>query len=212
MASDVRLLENDVVAVDGVLSCSGPDIVLDNGARRGTHEGSRRALVHDPNDGLTLNWDGDYPGGVTIRSGVVVDGVMLCSGPDIVLDNGSRRKVSGGRRRALVHDFNDGLTLNWNEDYPGGVTVLGKVQCPNELRVNMVVVKALNEPGLGSGDVRIHLMVDAPGVGIEVPNPFGGPPIHVPHKVETEVSVGTSILELRAQVAALEARIRALGG
>ena len=30
---------------------------------------------------------------------------------DVVIDNPGRRRASGGNRRAFVHDFNDGLTL-----------------------------------------------------------------------------------------------------
>lgn len=44
---------------------------------------------------------------------------------DLVVDAAERRKQQGGYRRALVHDFNDGLTINWDNDYPGGVTVNG---------------------------------------------------------------------------------------
>lgn len=50
---------------------------------------------------------------------------------DIELDNAGRRKNASGRRRAFVHDFNDGLTLNWANDYPGGVTINGEVKMPN---------------------------------------------------------------------------------
>jgi hypothetical protein len=50
---------------------------------------------------------------------------------DIELDNAGRRKNSRGKRRAFVHDFQDGLTLNWNRDYPGGVTLNGDVKMPH---------------------------------------------------------------------------------
>jgi hypothetical protein len=50
-----------------------------------------------------------------------------CASMDFILDNPQRNKGMGGPlRRALVHDFNDGLTLNWAGDYPGGVTIFGK--------------------------------------------------------------------------------------
>ena len=44
---------------------------------------------------------------------------------DLVVDAAERRKAASGQRRALVHDFNDGLTVNWADDYPGGVTING---------------------------------------------------------------------------------------
>jgi hypothetical protein len=45
------------------------DLMLDSSARRagGDQRGYRRALVHDSGDGLTINWDNDYPGGVTLH-------------------------------------------------------------------------------------------------------------------------------------------------
>jgi hypothetical protein len=47
-------------------------------------------------------------------------------GHDFLLDSPSRRKPNGPRfRRALVHDQNDGLTFNFGNDYPGGVTISG---------------------------------------------------------------------------------------
>jgi len=50
---------------------------------------------------------------------------------DIELDNVGRRKNNSGKRRAFVHDFQDGLTLNWDRDYPGGVTINGDVKMPH---------------------------------------------------------------------------------
>jgi hypothetical protein len=51
---------------------------------------------------------------------------MKVQGPDFLLDFIARRRPNGPNlRRALVHDENDGLTLNFNNDYPGGVTITG---------------------------------------------------------------------------------------
>lgn len=46
---------------------------------------------------------------------------------DCMLDAAGRRGPQNRTRprRALVHDFADGLSLNFNHDYPGGVTVYG---------------------------------------------------------------------------------------
>jgi hypothetical protein len=46
-------------------------------------------------------------------------------GHDFLLDSAKRRKAghASGFRRALVHDQNDGLTFNFGNDYPGGVTI-----------------------------------------------------------------------------------------
>ena len=45
---------------------------------------------------------------------------------DLMLDAPSRRSNGGEWRRALVHDFQDGLTINFAGDYPGGVHVVGE--------------------------------------------------------------------------------------
>jgi hypothetical protein len=56
---------------------------------------------------------------------------VLCSnlnvrGTDFVIDSPVRRKPNGPRlRRALVHDESDGLSINFGNDYPGGVTMGG---------------------------------------------------------------------------------------
>ncbi len=127
------------------LRCSHHDLHLDNASRRSSSSGHRRALVHDFSDGLTINWASDYPGGVTIRGEVKtphelhvgnLKGYHLrCSHHDLHLDNASRRSTSSGHRRALVHDFSDGLTINWASDYPGGVTIRGDVTVPGTMTI-----------------------------------------------------------------------------
>jgi hypothetical protein len=51
--------------------------------------------------------------------------VVRCTAADFVLDSPSRHTAGAGLRRALVHDFSDGLTINFGGDYPGGVTING---------------------------------------------------------------------------------------
>lgn len=43
---------------------------------------------------------------------------------DLCVDSKDRRKSDTPHRRALVHDLRDGLTVNYAEDYPNGVTIL----------------------------------------------------------------------------------------
>jgi hypothetical protein len=63
------------------------------------------------NDGETRDW-------------VTIDGAVLAHrGSDLMVDAAARRKSTGGFRRALVHTQDDGLALNFNGDYPGGVTI-----------------------------------------------------------------------------------------
>jgi hypothetical protein len=57
---------------------------------------------------------------------VVLDArVVKTLGSDFMLDSAGRRRGGGPHRRALVHDLNDGLTVNFADDYTGGVTVVG---------------------------------------------------------------------------------------
>ena len=53
---------------------------------------------------------------------------LKVQGHDLLLDSPARRKHAGGFRRAVVHDQSDGLTLNFNKDYPGGVTINGDIR------------------------------------------------------------------------------------
>jgi hypothetical protein len=63
---------------------------------------------------------------------------------DFMLDKQDRRKNNTPSRRALVHDFNDGLTLNWDGDYPGGVTINGSI----------INLNTLTPASPGAGDVQ----------------------------------------------------------
>jgi hypothetical protein len=69
--------------------------------------------------------------------------VLKVTAADLMLDSPARR--GGGpspHRRALVHDFQDGLTLNYNGDYPGGVTVAGNLAVTGDLKLAGVAVGA----------------------------------------------------------------------
>ena len=62
--------------------------------------------------------------------------VLKTTAADFMLDSPSRRRPGGGpHRRALVHDTNDGLTINFAGDYPGGVTVTGNLTVAGEIRL-----------------------------------------------------------------------------
>lgn len=139
--SDIKFSDNETVVVECfTLKTTGPDIVLDNSGRRKNNTANRRAFVHDFNDGITVNWAEDYPGGITLNGPVAVNKLtgtaLTLKHWDLVLDNDSRRKSATGSRRALVHDFNDGLTLNWAKDYPGGITMRGDVKCTEKLSIS----------------------------------------------------------------------------
>ncbi len=60
---------------------------------------------------------------------VLVEGnVLKTTAADFMLDSPLRRLPGGSAyRRALVHNQQDGLTINFNGDYRGGVTVVGNL-------------------------------------------------------------------------------------
>ncbi|MBA4607148.1 hypothetical protein H1W00_01495 [Aeromicrobium sp. Marseille-Q0843] len=148
--TDIRF-DGDFIHLEGlVVRATANDLMLDATARRRTNTPFRRALVHDFDDGLTLNWDSDYPGGVSVNSCkqilgfnnrdwlIVRSRIMQQFGTDFMLDGGPDRR---GRlstslrrnpfRRALVHGPGDQLVLNWDRDYTGGVVVNGRVTMPD---------------------------------------------------------------------------------
>jgi hypothetical protein len=146
--TDIRF-DGDWIHLEGVIAKSATtDLMLDHPSRRRTGTAHRRALVHDFQDGLTVNWANDYPAGVTINSCKTVNGhnnldwlrinsrVVDVKGTDVMLDGGSERRGDGGifkplrrspYRRALVHGWGDQLVLNWDHDYSGGVVIQGRV-------------------------------------------------------------------------------------
>lgn len=77
METDIKLdqgNEGTEVLIEGqVLKVTASDLLLDNAARRKTQQGLRRALVHNQQDGLTINYNRDYPGGVTINDVVALN-------------------------------------------------------------------------------------------------------------------------------------------
>jgi hypothetical protein len=76
MPTDIMLDDgqNIVSVLTEFFKVNGVDLILDSPSRRRSPTGTRRALVHDQNDGLTINFNGDYPGGVTIDGQAVTLG------------------------------------------------------------------------------------------------------------------------------------------
>lgn len=67
----------------------------------------------------------------------LVHGQVKVEAWDLCVDSKDRRKNNTPHRRALVHDFDDGLTINWGRDYPGGVTIQGSVTITDTLLVDI---------------------------------------------------------------------------
>ena len=148
--TDIRF-DGDWIHLEGTITkAATTDLMLDSAGRRRSTTPHRRALVHDFDDGLTVNWANDYPGGVSVNACKQITGfnngdwlevrsrIAEVKGTDIMLDGGSERRGTGvftkirrsPYRRALVHGWGDQLVLNWSNDYAGGVVVNGRVTMP----------------------------------------------------------------------------------
>jgi hypothetical protein len=114
MATDVKLDEGPdgswVLIESGVLKATATDLMLDSPSRRQRGGRLRRALVHDQADGLTVNFNNDYPGGVTINDvrkmtntikGLSIQGVSEISGLSTSLQRAARGG-SGGKKALLI--------------------------------------------------------------------------------------------------------------
>ena len=105
MATDIRLDEFDgrsVVVQSDIFKLTAIDFQIDAPERRSAGGGSlRRAIVHNAQDGLSINFGGDYPGAVTVESDLRVTGRLFLSGDATVgaLDviGQLRREVDGLR-------------------------------------------------------------------------------------------------------------------
>ena len=109
------------LSVNGNLKLTGPDIVLDNKNRKGANQGPRRALVHDDNDKLTVNYNSDYTGGVEINGNLDLIGNLKQNGMDvnlsgnpvplgsIIMWSGDINKIPEGY---VLCDGNNGIEIN----------------------------------------------------------------------------------------------------
>ena len=75
--------DTDIKLLDGQVKVEATDLCVDAAARRSNNSPFRRALVHDYEDGLTLNWDNDYPGGVRIIGDLKIGGKIISQGIDL---------------------------------------------------------------------------------------------------------------------------------
>jgi hypothetical protein len=65
---------------------------------------------------------------------------------DLILDHPERRSAADGfPRRALVHDVDDALTLNYNNDYPAGVHIIGQLTVESLTLENQNLLDVIKE-------------------------------------------------------------------
>lgn len=62
--ADVKLSDH---LAGGQVTIDAWDLCLDSADRRTNATPFRRTMVHDHEDGITFNWGGDYPGGLTFN-------------------------------------------------------------------------------------------------------------------------------------------------
>ena len=141
------------------------------------------------------------------ENGIVMEGdAIFVHGSDLLLDQVARRPGTdpASFRRALVHDFNDDLTINFNTDYPGGVNILGNVKMPGEVSVKeFSAIRATTNVLTVKGALEIQ--VPDPTV------PFTGDPMTSPiHTGRSTINLGDEIKSLRDQIVELQEQIKAL--
>jgi hypothetical protein len=199
MATDITLNDGDgswVVIDANVVKATASDLMVDSPSRRNGAGGPhRRALVHNQSDGLTVNFAGDYPAGVTVSGPL-----FKVEAADLQLDAPSRRSGGGHPyRRALVHDQSDGLTVNFNHDYPGGLVLNGVTEItPRRPAADQLVSRP-----------AVHVAGD---ITFAVPAGLVHRETETRSLVEELGKLQAQIGELTAQIADLAARVTALGG
>jgi len=126
---------------------------------------------------------------------------------DFMLDQPARRRAGSRKpfRRALVHDEGDGLTINFGNDYPGGVTInnVAKITpAPPPARPVSRVARAV--PRRNSPDLLIE-----GGVRFKW---FASDQLLLGHPAEEDkmVSLQSLLQGLQDRIDELEARVQAL--
>jgi hypothetical protein len=135
--------------------------------------------------------------------------VVKAVASDFMLDSSERRKGGGPHRRALVHDQNDGLTINFANDYEGGVTINGALVIRDGERIRGGIF--LNGPITIDGGIAMSRNLDLTGdiqFQIQHFNEIGDI-LSVPLPTET-VSLAETVKSLRSDILALQNRVAAL--
>lgn len=135
---------------------------------------------------------------------------FVITGSDLELEDKSRRKSgrSSLRRRALVHDFGDGLTLNWNKDYPGGLTFNGKALFKDESK--FIENVDFGKPIKVNEDIILRInrhVFSKPQLGKEGRNNTTLPP---PLSEIADISLKQIIQELNNRISELEQKVAQL--
>jgi hypothetical protein len=107
MATDVRTDQVDGSFLEleaRVVKAISSDFMLDQPSRRNGGGPFRRALVHNEHDGLTINFGGDYPGGVTLNglNTLEVHGDITFGMPGVRVDVPGTVMVPSSLRETII--------------------------------------------------------------------------------------------------------------
>lgn len=122
---------------------------------------------------------------------VVVEGnVLKITAADFMLDSPVRRSAGGSaHRRALVHNSGDGLTINFANDYRGGVTVVGNLVVTGDLTVGSGVTLRVHLDNLHT---RVHELETMVRTLVELVGAVFIPPWRTKTEVEEGDEMGMS--------------------
>lgn len=176
--TDIKLLPVQVKmeCYDLCVDCMDPD------RKKTDPTGMRRALVHDFDDGLTINWANDYRGGVTVNAVKKITGYAAAHRPfqGITIEGGMFINLN-----AVGLAFKGGvIRLDSQPEQAGGVKIAGDVRFGNDVTL----------------DGRVFFHPQAGQAGTVVVTPPGQPPPPPPPPED----LGQVIYRLQQDVAALK--------
>lgn len=205
MQSDIKLQDNKLIFDSDYAVFHASDIVLDAPARHKGRGTARRALVHDHEDGLTVNYGGDYPGGVKLVGAVSVRGALDVE--DSVTINGHLVAKLEQRPNGLHLLMGGGSDVNVVRVPCKGLCVEGILQVDQVAYIHDVAVGSLR-PEKRSGSKRAGIdLAD----GVSVVNPDVGS--KGTHGIEAlplddgPVLLSGVVAELRREIAVLRDRL-----
>jgi hypothetical protein len=139
MIGDVKLLDESIEVQGNALRCTTWDLMLDSPDRRiSPNPLFRRALVHDVGDMLTVNYEGDYPGGVKICGLLkAVDGATIAGPVELpgAVHVGGGLKAEGGATLAGPVELPGAVHVGGGLKAEGGATIAGPLEMPGEVHV-----------------------------------------------------------------------------
>jgi hypothetical protein len=128
--------------------------------------------------------------------------VVKAVSSDFMLDSPQRRIAATPFRRALVHDQSDGLTINFANDYPGGVALNAVRELTPQHVARSAEVKVIDPTPIlvVRGGIQFEVHTESP---LQIGGDGGGVKV-------TTLSLHNELAKLEAQIATLAARVAVL--